>query len=191
MVSAHSAVPFILSYCLMLGVRFAFELPTDLRSNWIFQLCVKREDHECVPLGQTVMLIFVLPWVFAIVCPVYTWVWGLWPGVLHTLIVTCWSVLLSKILLLEFRKVPCTCPFPEFKQAASILALWYVLGCVVFAIVTSQLENLGALSSSSHPSAGRFGGISVRRDLQEVEKQLVFENEADIGFELLNLQRGA
>ena len=32
------SIPFILSYCLLAGIRFAFEIPLDLRANWIFRL---------------------------------------------------------------------------------------------------------------------------------------------------------
>ena len=190
------AVPLILTYCLMLGVRFAFELPTELRANWIFQLCVDKEKPECVPLGSKVMLSFVVPWVIVIALPAYAYIWGPVVGLLHTVVVIAWSVLLSEILLLKFRKIPFTCPFPEFHNAAAIVAIWYVLGFVAFAMVTAQLEHIAfvhpALAAVLLAVAGGVGYLlsRLRRDIQETDRALVFENDADIGFELLNLQRG-
>jgi hypothetical protein len=190
------AVPLILSYCIMLGVRFAFELPTDLRANWAFQLWVDREKHECIALGKRVMLSFVLPWITVVAFPLYTYFWGVPVALLHTLVVTLWSVLLSDILLLRFRKVPFTCPFPEFHNAAAIAAIWYVLGFVAFAMITSQLEYWSLL----HPgvtlvllgaAAGMWYGISrLRGSISEVDKRLQFDPGTETGFELLNLQRG-
>jgi hypothetical protein len=57
------AIPLILSYCIILGVRFVFDIPTDIRANWIFRLCLDKAGHECVQLARKVMLTFVLPWV--------------------------------------------------------------------------------------------------------------------------------
>ena len=65
------AIPLALSYCVILGLRFAFEIPTDLRANWVFRLHIHDTTKECVALAQRVILTFVLPWIVAVVLPVY------------------------------------------------------------------------------------------------------------------------
>ena len=127
---------------------------------------------------------------------VYTFAWGVLVALLHTLVVALWSVLLSDILLLRFRKIPFTCAFPEFHDAAAIVVIWYLLGFVAFAMITAQLEYWTLL----HPGIalillGAAGCASylisrLRRSTSEADKQLVFEPGTETGFELLNLRRG-
>jgi hypothetical protein len=122
------AIPLVLSYCTILGVRFVFDIPTEIRANWIFRLYSDKTRHECIPLARKIMLTFVLPWVFAIVLPVYGYVWGWRVGLLQTAVVTLWSLLLTEVLLLRFRKIPFTCSYPPFRDSAVVLVLSFVLG---------------------------------------------------------------
>ena len=56
------SIPFILSFLLIVGLRIVFEIPAELRSNWIFQLMVDPDQQECESLARRVILILVLPW---------------------------------------------------------------------------------------------------------------------------------
>ncbi len=82
------AVPLILSYCIILGVRFVFDIPTEIRANWVFRLSLDKAGHECVPLARKVILTFVFPWMFAIAFPLYGFLWGWRAGLLQTGVVS-------------------------------------------------------------------------------------------------------
>ncbi len=190
------AVPLILSYCIILGVRFVFDIPTEIRANWVFRLSLDKAGHECVPLARKVILTFVFPWMFAIAFPLYGFLWGWRAGLLQTGVVTLWSVLLAEILLLRFRKVPFTCSYPPFRDSAVVLVLAYVLGFFAFVILTSNLE-LWALQDPVLivwliviALVAGYVLFRFQQQIVDVEKDLIFEENPPIAFELLDLGRG-
>jgi hypothetical protein len=50
------SIPFVVSFLLIMGLRIVFEIPSDLRSNWIFQLMLDPDHQECEPLARRVIL---------------------------------------------------------------------------------------------------------------------------------------
>ncbi len=187
------AIPLIVSYCMIVGVRVAFEVPSEIQANWVFKFLLDRSKPECASMALKVMLSFVLPWVFAIALPVYGYLWGWRVALLQVCVVTAWSLLLAEILLFRFRKLPFTCPPPAFRDSAIVLALSYVLGFFVFVVMTAQLE-YWALSSPI--ARGALVGIGMgfwyllyllRKDIPEIDKEPIFEQETTRGFELLDL----
>ncbi len=193
------AIPLILSYCIILGMRFVFDIPTEMRANWIFRIGLDKTRHECIPLARKLILTFVLPWVLAIVLPLYGCLWGWRVGILHAAVVTLWSFLLTEILLLRFRKIPFTCSYPPFRDSAVVLALFYVLGFFLFVVLTSKVEYWG-LSNPVLMAAliaiGLFSGYFLSRtpkgteEAEEIDRELIFEENAPASFELLDLGRG-
>ena len=190
------AIPLILSYCLILGVRFVFDIPNEVGSNWIFRISLDKTRHECVPLARKLILTFVLPWVLAIVLPLYGYLWGWRVGMLETVVVTLWSVLLTEILLFRFRKVPFTCSYPPFRDSAVVRAISYVLGFFLFVELTSNLEHWG-LSNPTLMAAlivivliAWYVLSQFRKNIEEIDKELIFEENAPAAFELLDLGRG-
>src|SRR6202023_303615 len=106
------SIPFILSFLMIVGLRLLFEIPVDLRSNWIFQLMLDRGGEECEPLARRVILILMLPWLLPITFSLYLDLEGWIVACLHTLLVATWAVLLTNIVLIRFRKLPFTCSLP-------------------------------------------------------------------------------
>jgi hypothetical protein len=51
------SIPFILSFLVIVGLRVVFEIPAELRSNWIFQLMLDQDGAECEILARKVILI--------------------------------------------------------------------------------------------------------------------------------------
>ena len=190
------AIPLILSYCIILGVRFVFDIPAEMRANWVFRLCVDKANHECIPLARKVTMTFVLPWVFAIVLPVYGRLWGWRVGLLQTAVVTIMSALLTEVVLLRFCKIPFTCSYPAFRPSAVVLVLSYVLGFLVFVVLTSNLESWALVQPvlivpflAATLIAWRVLS-RLQKGVQEIDKELIFEDTATVEFELLNLSRG-
>jgi len=190
------AIPLILSYCIILGARFTFDIPTELRANWIFRLSLDKGRHECVPLARRVMLSLVLPWVVAVVLPVYGYLWGWRVALLQTVVVTTLSMLLTEVLLVRFRKIPFTCSYPPFRDSAVVTVLSYILGFFVFVVFTANLE-YWSLFNPILMVAFVVIGLAVwyvlsqiHRGMEEIEKELIFEENATTGFELLDLQGG-
>jgi hypothetical protein len=189
------SIPLILSYCLLVGLRFAFEIPIELRANWIFRLSLAKDTRECVSLTQRAMLVFVIPWVVVMVFPICAYVWDWRIAALHAAFVALWSWVLTQVLLLRFRKLPFTCSFPPFRHSAIVMALSYVLGFFVFVAVLSNLEYQALL----HPlfaiviflcvPGARYVLFHLRAEIAEFDKQLIFEERGTVGYDWLDLEQ--
>jgi hypothetical protein len=187
------SIPFILVYCILVGLRFVFDIPIDLRPNWIFRLSLHDTSHECIPLARRVMLTFIFPWLLAAILPVSLYLWGWIPALLHTALIIIWSVLLADILLVRFRKVPFTCSYPPFRHSAIVIMLVYFLGFSAFVGLTSSLEYRGWL----HPAlllvfipivfVAWYAPARLQRETIEVDKRLIFEEKPPADFEVLDL----
>jgi hypothetical protein len=189
------SLPLVLSYCLVIGLRFVFEMPAELRANWIFQLCVDRQSTECLPLARGFALSCVVPWVMVILIPVSAYLWGWRVALLHGLVITLWSALLVEVLFVRFRKVPFTCSYPPFRDSALILVLAALAGFFVFVVLLSKVEYFALRNSFvAIPLIGIvpiawYGLSRFREDTAVVDKQLIFEDQVPAGFELLNLDQ--
>ncbi len=191
------AIPLILSYCLLFGVRMVFDVPANLPANWVFRLLLDKNAHETAALGRRVMLSFVLPWLLLVAFPVYLHFWGWTVALCHVALVTIWSVLLTEILLTRFRKLPFTCSYPPFQYSTVVNVILYTLGFLVFVGMTSEFE-FAALTS---PGAGIVligmgigTGVIVHRLRQgviEIDRELIFEDVPSSGFEFLHLAEGS
>jgi len=187
------SVPFILSFLIIVGLRIVFEIPAELRSNWIFQLTVDPDRQECVSLARRVILILVLPWLLAISLPVYAYLEGWQIAGLHTLLVVVWTVLLTNIVLIRFRKIPFTCTLPVFKQHSFVTLLSCGFGFFLYAVSTPEFES-SALAEPLRllglvPLAAVMWYVPhhLAKSAIDIEKRLIFEESPTHTIEALRL----
>ncbi len=134
------SVPLILAYCLVIGVRFAFDIPADLRANWIFRFRLEHGWHEARKITRGILLFFSLSWLVPL-CFLFTLVfWGWMAALLHTVLLVLCTVVLIELSLFNFRKIPFTCSYPAFKSHSGVVALIYLFGFLVFTHYVGQLE---------------------------------------------------
>jgi len=183
------SVPFILAYCVTVGLRFAFEIPSQLPANWIFLFWLDRERHEARPIARRVLLLFSLPWL-APACLVTTLALGGYTvALLHTAILILSTVALVEVFLSKFRKIPFTCPYPSFKSHSGLIVVAYLFGYVFFTYYLPQMESW-SLSDPWRivwfaPLLGMvLGGIHFyRKQMLDMDKELVFEEVSASGFD--------
>ena len=187
------SIPFILSFLIIVGLRIAFEIPAELRSNWIFQLMIDPERQESEGLARRVILILVLPWLLVTAFPVYAYLEGWVVACLHTFLVATWAVLLTNIVLIRFRKIPFTCTLPLFKQHSLVTLLSCCFGFLLYAVSTPEFE-LSALAEPLHmlslaPVAVVAWYIPhyLAKSANEIEKRLIFEESPTQTIEALRL----
>jgi len=191
--AAFLSLPFILVYCILVGLRFVFNIPTELRANWVFRLSLDKTAHECIPLVRRVMLTFIFPWVFAAVFPLSLYLWGWTAALLHTALITIWSVILAEILLVGFRKVPFTCSYPPFRHSAIVVMLLYIFGFSAFVGLTSSLEHWVLLNPALMLLfipiifGTRYARSRFEQDTIDIDKELIFEEKQPTDFEVLDL----
>ena len=187
------SVPFILSFLVIVGLRIVFELPTELRSNWIFQLMVDPDRQECESLARRVILIFVLPWLLAISLPVYAYLEGWKVATLHTLLVVLWAVLLTNIVLIRFRKIPFTCTLPVFKQHSFVTLLSCCFGFLLYSVSTPEFESSALREPLRLLGLGPVVAVTwyiphhLAKSAIDIEKRLIFEEAPTQTIEALRL----
>lgn len=187
------AIPFIVTFLVIIGLRMVFEIPVELRSNWIFQLMLDRDQQECASLGKRVILTVVVPLALIIGFPAYAYLEGFRIAVLHTFVVGIWAMLLTHAALVRFRKVPFTCTLPLFKQHSIVTFLSFCFGYLIYAVSIPEFE-ASALSEPFRllamvPAAVLVWFVSraLTRNATEIERKLIFEESPTRAFELLHL----
>ena len=187
------SIPFIVTFLLLIGMRIVFEIPVEIRANWIFQLMLDSDRQECELLARTVMLTSVLPWVLALTFGAYCYLEGIVVASLHTLLVLIWSILLTNVLLIRFRKLPFTCSLPVFKQHSIVILISLSFGFLIYAGSTAEFE-----ASALTEPVRMLGLLPVAliawfipqylgKSTIELERKLIFEETAVRTVEALRL----
>jgi hypothetical protein len=182
------SVPLILSYCLVIGIRFAFEMPVDLRANWIFRISLEHRWTEAREVSRRVLLVFSLSWLVPACFLVTLIFWGWVAALLHTAIVILCIIALVELSLFKFRKIPFTCAYPSFKSHSGVIALLYLFGFFVFTTYVAQMECWSLLSPWRTIwfvplfLAVILGLRAHRKQMLEMDKELVFEDLPATGF---------
>jgi len=190
------SVPLTLSYCVLIGIRFVFDVPAHHPANWIFRFSPAGGISETPGLALRVMLSSTLPWIFLVVFPMAFHFWGWRVALLGTILTTIWVVTLSEILLIRFGKLPFACRYPAFRHSAVVVVLACVLGYFAFAGVTSEVE-VAAIASpvAALPLVVLSLGVGyaahrIRRKSMHSDERMLFESEPDASFAVLHLSDG-
>ncbi len=187
------SIPFIVTFLLIIGLRVVFEVPAELRANWIFQLMLDADRQECEPLARKTIFFLVLPWTTVIVFAVYFFVAGPLIALLHTLVVTVWAVLLANLLLIRFRKIPFACSLPVFKQHSIVILISFVFGYLIYALSTPEFESSALLAPVRMLELLPVAAIAwyiprhFARNTIEIERRMIFEETATRTVEVLRL----
>jgi hypothetical protein len=187
------SIPFILTFLMIVGLRVVFEIPVELRANWLFRLMLDPDQRECERLARNAILIFLLPCVFLLTFPLYAYLEGFLIACLHTLLVATWAALLTKILLVRFRKLPFTCSLPLFKQHSIVILLSFVFGYLIYALSTPEFESAALQQPlrmiSLVPAAIVAWLIPhyLEKNTPEIDRRLIFEESPSRTIELLQL----
>jgi hypothetical protein len=175
------SIPFILSFCIVAGIRLAFEIPSDLRANWVFALWIDPNALHTRPIARKVLLTFSLVPLVPL-CFVSSYVlWGFAAALLHTTIFAACSIAFVELLLLRFRKIPFTCSYPPFQSHSALIFVAYLFGFLIFTTYLPQLEFWSLadpwrvslfIPLLAIPLAAVY---FYRKQMLDMDKQLIFE----------------
>jgi hypothetical protein len=174
------AVPFILAFCFLAGIRFAFEMPADLRASWIFKLWIDRDSYDARPIARRVLYALTLSWLAPATFAVTLHFFGWQNAAIHTSIFITSTILLAEILIANFRKIPFTCPYPQFESTSGLVLVAYLFGFFIFTDYLPQLEHWALLAPIRALAfvpllAVGFAAIHIRRgQLLDMDKSLIF-----------------
>jgi hypothetical protein len=175
------SVPFILAYCVIVGIRFAFELPADLRANWIFRYWLDPGQQDARAIARRVLLLFTLPWLAPAVFFSVLFFWGWSAALLHATILIACTVLLVEVVLIRFRKIPFTCSYPPFQSHSGLIFVGYLFGFLFFTDYLPQMEHWSLLNPWESIwfvpllGTGLFALRQYRKQMLDMDKHLIFE----------------
>lgn len=180
------SIPFTLSYSIILGARLAFEVPADLRANWIFRFSLDPGQQEARAIARRVLLMCSVAWLGPLVFIFTLLFWGWTSAILHTAIWIAFSLLLVEILLIRFRKIPFTCSYPAFQSHSGLTAVAYLFGFFVFSNYIPEMERWSLTSPLQSIwfvplLAACFAGLrKYRKQMLDMDKSLIFEESSSL-----------
>ena len=182
------SVFFILAYCIIVGIRFAFETPADLRANWIFRYWLDPGQQDARAIARRILLLFSLPWLAPAALLSVLFFWGWTAALLHVAILIACIVLVVEVVLIRFRKIPFTCSYPAFQSHFGLIFVAYLFGFLFFTDYLPQMEHWSLLNPWQAIwfvpllAAALFGLRQYRKQMLDMDKHLIFEEPSPSAF---------
>ena len=137
--TALLAIPLILSFFLLSGMRIVFTIPAELRANWVFQVAEDENRLDCWEGVRKVMIVRAML-LLVVLFPIYGVLWG-WPTAFQQLVFSSvLSLILIELLLTNFRKIPFTCSYQPGKANITVRGVFYCFAFTTYAYTMASLE---------------------------------------------------
>ncbi len=126
------SAPLTVSFFLLTGFRFLYDIPAELPAHWVFRLAAPREPIAFHRLPLLPLALIIAGMNFSLLSP--------GPAAMHTVYCMLLALVLAEALFLGFQKIPFTCTFGAAKWNITFaLTLWF-LAFVVYSWATVRLE---------------------------------------------------
>ena len=102
-------------------MRAAFNLPAELRANWIFQVCETEERRLHIRAARMWIVTMGIVPLFAVLSPVEVIFRGWRLAAIHLSFALLLSLVLLNLLLVWFRKIPFTCSYFPGKTSMAVM----------------------------------------------------------------------
>jgi hypothetical protein len=184
------ALPFILSFFVVSGLRATFNIPYELAGNWIFRVTETQHAAEYVTATRRFIAFYgLLPLMLVIAALEFTyWPWR--QAAFHLAYESIVALILLQVVLFNFRKVPFTCSYYPGKKNMAILAGVYLYGFTTYSSTMVALERWLLIS----PIRGLIfliAGIVVIYSLSSGRRRdsarLIYEEESNTRLQSLRL----
>lgn len=184
------ALPLILSFFVISGLRATFNIPHELSANWIFRTTADFDASQYVSATRKwVALCGLLPLAVLVAAIEFAY-WPIRDASFHLMFEATVSAILIQILFFNFRKVPFTCAYYPGKKNLAILAGVYLYGFTTYSTSMVALENWLMLSSARSVAflmAG-IGAITALSSLRQRNRvTLIYEEQSDSQLQILEL----
>ncbi len=186
-------VPLTLSFLTVTGLRALFNLPAELRANWIFQVCESERRVRHIRAARKWMVVMGIVPLFALLTPFEIFFRGWWQGLVSITFTLLLSLVLMNLLLVWFRKIPFTCSYFPGKTAMATMALIYLLSFVLYCSTMAKVERalIDAPAKLALVCAALIGlliGIArLERSELLVDDALIYEDQPEPAVRTLEL----
>ena len=135
------AAPLVISFFLLVGLRFLLEIPTERQASWIFRMAITDSASGAILRGvrRVMFELGILAWLVLIV-PVNIVLLGAPLGIAHSMFCLLTSLIALDVLLIGYHKAPFTTDFNSERTNLGIsLVLWSTL-FAAYAYGTTYIE---------------------------------------------------
>jgi hypothetical protein len=134
------AIPLTLSFFAVSGLRAAFNLPAELRANWIFQITESNDRWAHIRAARKWIVVMGIAPLFILLAPFEIYFRGLALGLVHLSFALVLSLLMLNLMLVWFRKIPFTCSYFPGKTSMAGMAFVYILGFLFYSWTMASFE---------------------------------------------------
>jgi hypothetical protein len=132
-------VPLILTYLCVTGLRGAFNLPAELRANWVFQTAESEDRVQHLRAARKWIVVMGLAPLTAILLPFEIAYRG-WAGLMHLAVALALAMVMLNGLLIWFRKIPFTCSYFPGKTSMAGMAGLFVITFYLYVAAMSRFQ---------------------------------------------------
>lgn len=134
-----SAVPLALSFCALLGLRYLFRLPVELRANWVFRIHEPGHAADLLAGVETFMLYFGVVPVAIVTLPVELRLFGAAAGLAASILYLLVSLVWMQLLLFSFERIPFTSSYMPGQQPLIQSVVHYTTVAILYIGLTGSL----------------------------------------------------
>jgi hypothetical protein len=132
-------IPLILTYLCVTGLRSAFNIPAELRANWVFQTAESEDRVQHLRAARKWIIVMGLGPLATLMLPVEIY-WRGWAGLMHMAVALALAMVTLNLLLIWFRKIPFTCSYFPGKKSMAGMAGIFVVTFYLYVFVMSKLQ---------------------------------------------------
>jgi hypothetical protein len=138
--SGMLALPLILSFFVVSGLRATFNIPYELPANWLFRVTETHNAAEYITATRRFIALWGLLPLMSLIAVVEFAYWSPADAIFHLAFEWIISVFVLNALLFNFQKVPFTCSYYPGKKNMAILAGVYLYGFTTYSSSMVALE---------------------------------------------------
>ncbi len=187
------ALPLVITLLTISGLCYSFQIPTEVRANWVFRLCdgpqrkqlLNGVEHALLGAAIAATLLFTLPMIAII--------FG-WPVALaHAALVGALSLLFVEMRLAEWRKLPFTCSYLPgrrnvFQTMGICLLTFMVVPTFISGVESTLIGRPAFILVGAAIAAGAYWRARSARQAQWGALPLVFEDSPEPLINTLELE---
>jgi hypothetical protein len=137
---AMLSLPLVISFFLLSGMRFIFNIPSELSSNWVFQVTERREKaHYLAGVRKCMVVLVVMPVAFAVTL-VYPFLFDGETALVHAAYCSLLALIMVEALLWRLEKLPFTCSYVPGRVPVVALLTSYWISFMLYTHLMAYLE---------------------------------------------------
>jgi hypothetical protein len=137
---AMLSLPLVISFFLLSGMRFIFNIPSELSSNWVFQVTERREKQEYLAGIRKCMALLVVAPVAIAVLVAYPFLFDGETALVHAAYCSLLSLVMVEALLWRLEKLPFTCSYVPGRVPVVALLAGYWVAFMLYTHLMAYLE---------------------------------------------------